>query len=327
MASFPSSIKTFSTLVDLSDSVLAAHQNERGDEITAVETWLLQKAIPQGVMVNGKLSVTVSSNDLIVAIKTLAGSDPSASAPVLININGSIRTISSARSLTLADGTNWFNAGGAELATKAVPYFVYAVWDSNSSAVAVGLARIPYGRLVSDFSGTTTNEKYLGGYSGFTSTDDVANIGYCEATLSAGAGYTWTVASFTNANLRHEPTFESRVSSWTPTHTRVTTPYTNTPTTNRAEYQVRGRLVWIYEMHTQHGTPGGTGVQRFTLPFTSGYSATSENQPVFAVNNNTGLSFNGFIVTAQNYLNLSKYDGTAEATASQVYITEGSYLI
>ncbi|MDL1909685.1 hypothetical protein FBQ81_03175 [Chloroflexi bacterium CFX6] len=40
MASFPSSIKTFPTLVDLADSVLAAHQNERGDEITAIETEL-----------------------------------------------------------------------------------------------------------------------------------------------------------------------------------------------------------------------------------------------------------------------------------------------
>lgn len=41
MADFPSSVKAFATLVDLADSVLAAHQNDRGDEITAIETWLL----------------------------------------------------------------------------------------------------------------------------------------------------------------------------------------------------------------------------------------------------------------------------------------------
>jgi hypothetical protein len=40
MASFPSSVKTFATLVDLADSVLAAHQNDRGGEITAIETEL-----------------------------------------------------------------------------------------------------------------------------------------------------------------------------------------------------------------------------------------------------------------------------------------------
>lgn len=40
MASFPTSIKTFPTLVDLVDSVLASHQNDRGDEITAEQTFL-----------------------------------------------------------------------------------------------------------------------------------------------------------------------------------------------------------------------------------------------------------------------------------------------
>lgn len=40
MADYPSSIKIFPTLVDLADSVLAAHQNDRGGEITAIETEL-----------------------------------------------------------------------------------------------------------------------------------------------------------------------------------------------------------------------------------------------------------------------------------------------
>lgn len=40
MADFPSSIKTFATLADQADSVLAAHQNERGAEISAIETEL-----------------------------------------------------------------------------------------------------------------------------------------------------------------------------------------------------------------------------------------------------------------------------------------------
>lgn len=40
MAVYPGLIKTFPTLVDGADSVLALHQNERGDEITAIETEL-----------------------------------------------------------------------------------------------------------------------------------------------------------------------------------------------------------------------------------------------------------------------------------------------
>ena len=39
-ASYPTAIKTFTTIVDLVDSALAAHPNDRGDEITAIETEL-----------------------------------------------------------------------------------------------------------------------------------------------------------------------------------------------------------------------------------------------------------------------------------------------
>lgn len=41
-ASFPNSVKSFPTLIDLADNVLATHQNERGEEITAVETYLIE---------------------------------------------------------------------------------------------------------------------------------------------------------------------------------------------------------------------------------------------------------------------------------------------
>lgn len=40
-ASFPTSIKSFTTKVDLVDSVLAADTNEQSDEITAIETYLI----------------------------------------------------------------------------------------------------------------------------------------------------------------------------------------------------------------------------------------------------------------------------------------------
>ncbi len=39
-AAYPGAIKTFTQLVDGVDDVIAAHQNERGDEITAIETEL-----------------------------------------------------------------------------------------------------------------------------------------------------------------------------------------------------------------------------------------------------------------------------------------------
>lgn len=59
MADFPTSVKTFPTLVDGADSVLAAHQNDRGGEVTAVENFL--KETPTELTVSsGVLTVTKS---------------------------------------------------------------------------------------------------------------------------------------------------------------------------------------------------------------------------------------------------------------------------
>lgn len=166
-----------------------------------------------------KFSVTVSANDLIVALKHLDSTDPSATRPLCITIAGVKRYVTAATSFTIPDGTNYFNSGSAELGTLLVPYFVYAVWDSNSSIVAISAARIPHGKLVSDFSATTTNDRHLFNYANFTSTDPVANIGYFEATLSlSGTSHLWTVPTFTNKNLIYAPTYESPTwFTWTPT--------------------------------------------------------------------------------------------------------------
>src|SRR5688572_29690940 len=97
-----------------------------------------------------KFSVTVVSNDLVVTIQHPDGTNPSAQRPLWLHIGDTWRSVVATTTITLADGTRWFNSGSAELGTKLVGYFVYAVWDSNSSVVALSIARIPYGRLVSD---------------------------------------------------------------------------------------------------------------------------------------------------------------------------------
>lgn len=209
-----------------------------------------------------KLSVTVSADDLIVALKHTDGTDPSTARPLYFLIGNTVRSVTAATSITLADATNWFNAGAAELATKEIDYFLYAVWDSNSSVVAIGPARIPYGRLVSDFSATTTNERHLGNYANYTSTDDVAVIGRFAATLSAGAAYTWTVPTFTNVNLIHHPVFETRRLDWVPTLTG----YSANPTNTVYQYVVGWRFVDITIREVTNGTSNGTGLT-LTTPF------------------------------------------------------------
>lgn len=154
---------------------------------------------------------TVTSNNLTVALKTLAGNDPSALDPINIRIGNTIRTITSALSVTKNAGTNWCNAGSTELATKEIDYFVYLGYNATDG-VTLGFSRIPYGALYSDFSATTTNEKYcaISTITNATASDVYTNIGRFAATLSAGAGYTWSVPTFTTANLVNRPIYETR---------------------------------------------------------------------------------------------------------------------
>jgi hypothetical protein len=220
-------------------------------------------------MVNGKISVTVASNDITVALKTLSGNNPSTTDPVGIWINGSYRRCTAALSVTKADGTNWFNSGSAELGTQTVGYFVYLIWNTTPATdiMDIGFSRIPYGRVYSDFSGTTTNGKYLAfaNASTPTSTDDVVNIGYFEATLSlTGTGHLWTVPTFTNANLIQFPTYETPWLTYVPTITG----YSANPTNVVYRYQMRGRNCIVQIAETTGGTSNAT-TKTYTAPFTT----------------------------------------------------------
>jgi hypothetical protein len=59
-AAYPSTLKTFTQLVDGVDDVLAAHPNERGDEITAIETELGTN--PRGTAADVKARLDASQN-------------------------------------------------------------------------------------------------------------------------------------------------------------------------------------------------------------------------------------------------------------------------
>ena len=257
------------------DGTLAGNLDTRIPSQKAVKTYVTNNGFnganffaPRGFLLNGKFVVTDTGSGINIAIKTSAGTDPTSSDITYIRIGDTTRQITSALSVTLADGTNWFNAGSAELATKVIDYFLYAVWDSNSSAVALGFARIPGANLVSDFSATTTNEKYIAGYSGFTTTDEVENIGRFAATLSAGAGYTWTVPTFTASNLIQRPIYETRKLVWVPTITCSGSMTFGTVTQAEYYYKLSQNKLELWLGAT--GTTGGTASNQFfhTIPFT-----------------------------------------------------------
>ncbi len=165
---------------------------------------------PRGFLINGKIVPSVDSGNLSVAIKTLAGADPSEEDPVYVRIGDTVHSITTSLSVTKNAGTNWFNAASSELATKEIDYFVYLGYNA-SDGVVIGFSRY-VGNEYDDFSATSTNEKYcaISTITNAASGDDYEIVGRFAATLSAGAGYTWSVPAFTNKNLIQRPIFETR---------------------------------------------------------------------------------------------------------------------
>lgn len=263
------------------DGTLAANSDTKIPSQKAVKTYVDSSGgsilttshyAPDGFLINGKIVPSVASGNLSVAIKGMDGNDPSANNPVYVRIGDTVRTITSALSVTKNAGTNWFNSGSAELATKEIDYFVYLGYNATDGVV-VGFSRIPYATLYSDFSATTTNEKYcaISTITNAASTDNYVNIGRFAATLSAGAGYTWSVPTFTSANLIQRPIFETRV-----LNSVATLGGTGSMTVESTEqatcyYKVQYREVRVF-MLKAYGDFGGSAATTFTakLPFAAG---------------------------------------------------------
>ncbi len=179
---------------------------------------------PEGFLQNGKIVPSVSSNNLTVAIKTLAGTDPSSTDVVYVRINNVVRSITSALSVTLNAGTNYFGLGSTAFATQEADLFCYLGYNTGVSAVVIGFARTGGGAQYSDFSATNTAEKYLAisNATSIASTDYFVNIGRFAAILSATASFNWSVPTFTAINLLNYPIRESRWLTYAPVITAAT---------------------------------------------------------------------------------------------------------
>ena len=273
---------------------------------------------PEGFLINGLISVTDAAG-ITVAIKGMDGNDPSATNPVYCRINGVVRSITSALSVSKADGTNWCNAGSAELATKEIDYFVYLGYNATDGIV-IGFSRIPSANSYDDFSTTTTNEKYcaISTITTAAATDYYNVIGRFAATLSAGAGYTWTVPTFTAKNLIQRPINETRLLMWQPAYSASGSMTFTSVATDLASYKLIGKVCFI-----QIRAGGTTGVSASntliaTFPFIDG---TGINIPSSAAVYDGG-TYSGVATVGAgvNTCGFSKYDSSNFALAASKYI-------
>lgn len=245
-------------------------------------------SLPVGIPQNYKIVPSVSGGILLVAVKALNGNDPTPNNPIMVTIGDVKRTITSPLSVTKGTGTNWCNLGGAELATKETDLFLYMIWNTNLGAVDVFFSRIPYGTLYSDFSATTTNEKYAAiNGTAPAPTDSCACVGRFAASLSTGTSYTWSVPTYTSSNLIQRPIYETRWLSYVPQDTG----YSANPTYT-ASYKVVLDLVFNTRLLTANGTSNATTATT-TLPF----KVASSSNAIFWI----GANDNGALQTTPGH--------------------------
>jgi hypothetical protein len=250
---------TYSTLASMSAANAALL-------VGGASTLLHGHNLADGQMLNGKIVPSVSSNNLTLALKGMDGNDPSATNPVLVRIGNTIRSITAALSVTKNAGTNWFGSGATILATKEIDYFAYLGYNTTDGVV-LGFSRIPYASLYSDFSATTTAETYaaISTTTNAAAGDNYVNIGRFAATLSATASFNWSVPTFTAANLKQCPTYETRLLTWAP----VITSDIGTPTTvtNTCKYKLMGSDIEYFVSVTVVDKGTANGNMNLTYPF------------------------------------------------------------
>lgn len=219
------------------------------------------------------VSASVTSNNLTVAIRHLDGSEPSADRPLYFRIGDNTYAVTAALSVTKNAGTNWFGAGSATWAAQEQDYFVYLGYNL-SDGVVIGFALIPYAEDYSDFSTSSTNEKYcaISTITNAASGDPYTVIGRIAATLSAGAGYTWTTPIKSNLNTISRPIIFTRSLSFTPQWTNITVG----AGTSEGKYRRHGRQVFA-EYRFAYGASGSavSGDVSFILPAAHGGLGTS----------------------------------------------------
>lgn len=289
-----------------------------------VAQYLADIKLSNGIATNYKIVPSVASNNLTVALKGLDGNDPSPTNPIVVQIGGAMRTITAALLVTKNAGTNWCNAGGAELATFETDYFVYLGYNATDG-VTIGWSRINHATRYDDFSATSTNDLYcaISTITNAAASDNYVVIGRFAATLSAGAGYIWTVPTYTTTNLIQRPIYETRLLNCTSARTG----FNAALPTMTISYKLVGRSVTYGVQATAAGTSNATTFT-MSLPFTSN-SKNYAVLPISGVDNGSALDRPSavYVGASSRIANMYKYFdlGTTLWTASGNKYVNGTF--
>lgn len=249
------------------------------------------------------------SGNMILALKNYEGNVPTSAKPVKYqDWNGTIRTITNwlyTSNFNINAGTNHMNAGSAELATKEIDYFVYLWYSTVLSGDVLIISRFPSATVISDFNSTWTNEKYWFYYWNFNTTDKVVNIGRFNATLSAGAWYTWSIPATSRIinSLINESRYIDIVPVVTPsgsmtyTSLNILCKYKITWNAVDLDYFIEWTTWWTASNQIRVSLPFSTALWTFQLML-----------PAWILDNLNQYSATAYNDTSTSTLNIRKYD-------------------
>lgn len=294
--------------INLATSVTQAGSSLTASRMNNIESEL--KALSDALLY--KINPSVATNDLTVALTHADGTAPSSTRPLYVRINDTWYSFTAATTYTKNDGTNWHNAGSAELNGNPIDFFLYVIAETGASAGAkIGHSRIAHARTMADFINTTTNEKYIAGnWTNFNSTDKVEVIGRFRAQLSATPNFYWSIAS---ALVIHKPIYETDWLIFTPTITG----FSANPTNTIYQYKVRNTDVILRSRQAANGTSNATTFT-MTTPFTALTltNAAWQSVAIPSIDNGAATSSPGFvqILSATNTINVYKDSAAAAWT-------------
>lgn len=271
---------------------------------------------PEGFIINGKISVSVASNNLTVAIKGMDGNDPSSTNKVYVRLGGTVREITASTSFTLNAGTDFFGLGASGHSSKTVYYYAMLIWNSANSVVRIAMTRKMIGYTCASYSTTTTSHLYLGVSGPFAGSDVAYPIGVISAVNSGSASYNWSAPSV----YSEQPTLVLPWIDYAPTYSASGSMTYTSVSTTRARYQMtpHGYVLRVYA----NGTTGGTASA--SLIFTPPYPIAnydSNIEPGYPCMANDSTNIVAFCRTTGGNFQLTRSDGANWGIGSTRYFS------
>lgn len=256
-------------------SAFLAQHLDNGEHNLAAASFIDKLVDSDGGVLNGRVNATVSSGNLTVSIVRPDGSSATSSSPIYVKINGLVRQVTSALSVTINGGLdNWGQiASGLRPASGSnrIDLFVWAIWNSTTSQVQIGVSRV-YRFNVNFYTSTPADVFYLATNASFPPTGSTMEVvGRITAHINSAGSFTSVDSHIYNGRIDNTLHRE-----YNPTVTGSGAMTVSNVVKNFAWYQITNNIITVGVSYSFD--LGGTASDhiRITLPLPAwNYPATS----------------------------------------------------